>query len=86
MSSPAEKSLGVLVDEKQCEPTVCFCNLESKWYPGLRQKRGGQQGNGGDCPSLICPHEAPSGVLRPGLGPPIQGKQRAVGERPEEGH
>ena len=27
-------------------------------YPGLHQKRGGQHGQGGDCPSLLCPDES----------------------------
>jgi len=28
-SSPAEKDLGVLADDKQREPAVCACSLES---------------------------------------------------------
>lgn len=51
---------------------MCSCSSESKLFPGLHQKRSGQQGEGGDCPSLLCPCESPSGELNPGLGPAIQ--------------
>ena len=58
----------------------------SQWYPGLHQKRGGQQGEGGDYPSLLCSCEAPSGVLHTGLGLSVQEGRGAFGEAAEEGH
>jgi len=31
------------------------CNIEGQFCPGLNENRGGQQGEGGDCPPLFCP-------------------------------
>ncbi|NXL84493.1 FR1L6 protein, partial [Alectura lathami] len=34
------------------------CSQEGQWHPGLHQERGGQQGEGGDRPPLLCPWKA----------------------------
>lgn len=60
---------------------------EGEQYPGLYQKRNGQQEWGEDCVCpLLCPCEAPSRVSCSGLGPPTKEKYGALGEALEEGH
>jgi len=53
-------------------------------YPRLHQKRGSKQDEGGDCPPLLCPCEAPFGVLSPGLGHSVPEGCGVIGVGPEE--
>ena len=70
-SSPEEKELGVLVDEKlNMAWKRVLAARESQPYPGVHQKKHGQQVKGGDAPSLLCSRETPSGALSSALEPP----------------
>jgi len=52
-SSPAEKDFRSLVGKKLGTSLQRVCSPEGKMYPGLYQKKGGQQREGGDCPLLL---------------------------------
>jgi len=54
------------------EPAVCPGCQESQWHPGMHQEECGQQVEGGSPSPLHCPSEAPSGVLCPVLGSPVE--------------
>jgi len=60
--------------------------LSSVIQTGLHQKSSGHQAKGGDCPSLLRPCEAPSGILCPDLGPPTEKRCGAFKKGPQESH
>ncbi|KAK4831735.1 hypothetical protein QYF61_018865 [Mycteria americana] len=68
------------------EPTMCAHSPEGQPYPGLHQKKHGQQVEGGDSPPLFHSCETPPGVLCPALEYSAQEKHGPVGAGPEEGH
>ncbi|KAK4815640.1 hypothetical protein QYF61_005202 [Mycteria americana] len=65
---------------------MCACSPESHPYPGLHQKKCGQQVEGGDSAPLLCSCETPPGVLCPALESLAQERHGPVGAGPEEGH
>jgi len=63
-SGSAERDLGVLVDDRSTMSQQCA--LAAKKASGIQQVEGGSP------PPLVCPSDAPSGVLHPVLGSPLQ--------------
>ena len=84
---PCGEGLGVLVDEKLGRSQRCaLAALKANCVLTCIKKRGGQQGEEGDCSPLLSSCEAPSGVLRLGLGLPLQEGRGALRAGPEEDH
>jgi len=65
---------------------VCLHSPESQPYPGLHQKKRGQQAKGGDPALLLCAEEASPGVLHPDVESSVQKRHGPVGAQPEVGH
>ena len=67
------------------EPAMCTRNPKSQTYPGLRQKKCGQQVKGGDPAPLLCVGEA---SLQRCLDVESSEQERdgPVGAHPEESH
>jgi len=65
---------------------VCAHSPEGQLYPGLHQKKHGQQVEGGDSAPLLCSCETLPGVLHPALEPSAQERHGPIGVGPEEGY
>jgi len=84
-SSPDEKNLRVLVDEKLDMSHQCVLTAQKASHTlGCIPQQRGQQGEGGDSAPLLCSGETPLGVLCPALEPSAQDRRGPVGVGPEE--
>jgi len=68
------------------KPAVHACSHDIQTYPGLHQRRGGQEVRAGGNSPLLCSPETPPVALHSPLGFPAKERHGAVGVDSEEGH